>query len=107
LRLYLEEKGFEIVEASNGSAALMLIKRNGIGVIVVDLLMPTMDGFRFCKAMREIDSVIPIIVFTGSYTDFGDSIKALRAGATRVIAKPDYQSLLETLQEFLPSESNE
>jgi CheY-like chemotaxis protein len=102
LRYYLEDAGYEVTEASNGNAALLLIKRDGIGAVVVDLLMPVMDGFRFCKAMREIDADVPIIVYTGSYIDFGNNLKALKAGATRVISKPNYSNLLETLKEFLP-----
>ncbi len=103
LRVLLEEEGYEITEASNGSMALVTLKRNGIAAIILDLLMPIMDGYRFCEALRKFNHDIPIIVYTATHPTFSERLKAFESGATRVITKPDVESIIEALRELLPA----
>jgi CheY-like chemotaxis protein len=89
IRVYLVGHHFEFLEASNGNDGLRMARENRPDVIVVDLKMPGMDGFTFCRTVRGDPKIraTPIFLITGSK---GDAIKreALAAGASYFMTKP-------------------
>jgi two-component system chemotaxis response regulator CheY len=87
----LEDDGYEVVPAKNGQDALSVCERWRPDVIVLDLMMPVMDGWTFAKRMRERDD-IPIVVLSAA-NDLERHAKAL--GAAEVVGKPfDLDQLL-------------
>jgi CheY-like chemotaxis protein len=87
----LEEDGYEVVPAVNGQDALAVCERWRPDVIVLDLMMPVMDGWTFAKRLRERDE-IPIVVLSAA-TDLARHAKTI--GAAAVVGKPfDLDQLL-------------
>ena len=88
-RATLEQEGFDVVEASDGVEGLAEFKREQPLMILLDVLMPNMDGFDTCRAIRQEPNSkhVPILMLTG--LDDAVSIeKAYEAGATDFITKP-------------------
>ncbi len=95
VREALEQAGFEVCEASNGAQALEQFAALRPDLIVMDVVMPVMDGFAACMKLRESGeaSRAPILIMTG--LDDADSIgRAYEYGATDFIAKPMNASIL-------------
>jgi len=90
LRKTLEAAGHEIMDASSGTEALQTIKETPVEMIISDILMPDMDGFQLCHALKRdgILSKIPFIFYTATYTEPRDEKLALSLGASRFIVKP-------------------
>jgi CheY-like chemotaxis protein len=87
----LEDDGYEVVPATNGQDALSVVERWRPDVIVLDLMMPVMDGWTFAKRLRERDQ-IPIVVLSAA-NDLARHARTV--GATDVISKPfDLDQLL-------------
>ena len=87
----LEDDGFEVVHAINGEDALSVCGRWRPDVIVLDLMMPVMDGWTFAKRLRETDE-IPIVVLSAA-NDLDRHAKSI--GAADVVGKPfDLDQLL-------------
>jgi DNA-binding response OmpR family regulator len=88
-RQALEPAGFEIVEAEDGPAALEAFAIMMPDLVVLDVVMPKMDGFAVCQAIRAMPAGrnTPILMATG-LDDVGSIEKAYRVGATDFIAKP-------------------
>jgi DNA-binding response OmpR family regulator len=86
LRLYLENEGYEVIEAGNGAEALELTGRYSFSLCLLDIMMPGMDGFHVLKRIRE-DSNIPVIILSARDAD-ADKILGLNLGADDYLAKP-------------------
>jgi two-component system chemotaxis response regulator CheY len=87
----LEDDGYEVVPARNGEDALSVCERWRPDVIVLDLMMPVMDGWTFAKRLRERDT-IPIVVLSAA-NDLERHARTV--GATDVVGKPfDLDQLL-------------
>jgi len=87
--------GFEVTEAENGQEALQAFDRTGPAIVVTDVMMPVMDGFETCAALRERKSgaQTPVLMMTG--LDDHESIdRAFQVGATDFITKPVNYPLL-------------
>jgi len=84
LSTVLEDDGYEVVPAANGEDALAVCARWRPDVIVLDLMMPVMDGWTFAKRLRERDD-IPIVVLSAA-NDLDRHAKSV--GAREVIGKP-------------------
>ena len=103
LETILRSIGFDVVNAHNGVEALELIEQEHFDLIVSDVLMPRMDGFRLCHEVRQREKSrrIPFIFYSGSYTDSKDAELARRLGATRYLLKPmEPEILANTLREI-------
>ena len=89
LRDALEEGGFGISEASNGLEALEIARRIHPDLILLDVIMPDMDGFEVCSRLREIPAMhhVPVLMVTAS-EDREVAERAYAAGATDFIPKP-------------------
>ncbi len=91
----LEQAGFEVCEASNGAQALEQFAARRPDLVVMDVVMPVMDGFAACTTLRESTEGrrVPILIMTG--LDDADSIaRAYEHGATDFIAKPMNATIL-------------
>lgn len=86
LKLYLENEGYEIIEAHDGMDALMSISKGNIDLMLVDLMMPIIDGYQLIKKVRETIQ-IPIIIISAKQED-RDKIYGLEIGADDFIQKP-------------------
>jgi CheY-like chemotaxis protein/MinD-like ATPase involved in chromosome partitioning or flagellar assembly len=87
--LMLERKGYEIIAANNGKKALKLAKSNLPDLILLDIMMPEMDGYEVARKLRADPETenIPIIMFTAK-SQAEDKIEGLEAGADAYITKP-------------------
>ncbi len=86
LRLYLEKEGYKILEAADGLKALEIIESGEVSMLVADIMMPGMDGFRLIKKLRE-NNRIPVIIISARVAD-SDKILGLDLGADDYITKP-------------------
>lgn len=89
LRFQLEKSGYTVIEAENGEIALKLVRRESPHLVILDLMMPKIDGFEVCKRMRQNfrTSQIPIIMLTAK-SDLPDKIQGLKDGANDYLVKP-------------------
>lgn len=86
LNLYLSREDYEIVEAENGKEALALATEQDFHVILLDLMMPEMDGIEVAKELRKEKST-PIIMLTAKGEE-ADRVEGLEVGADDYIVKP-------------------
>jgi CheY-like chemotaxis protein len=86
VRQTLETAGYQIDDAADGRLALDAIERQPPDVILLDLMMPKMDGFEFIEALREQGLRIPILVLTAK-TLTGADLESLEGSVERVITK--------------------
>ena len=87
LRAVLEERGYEVSEAQDGAQAVSMAAERHYKVILMDVMMPSMDGYTACEEIRKIDPQVKIIFITG-YALEDAAKEALRAGAYTVVTKP-------------------
>lgn len=86
LRLALEDEGYEIDETDSGEAALEAFERRPADVVLIDVMLPGIDGFETCRSLRR-SSDVPIIMVTAR-TDTHDVVAGLEAGADDYVTKP-------------------
>lgn len=86
LKLYLENEGYEIVEAKDGTQALNLLKNEKPHLCILDIMMPGMDGYQVLKTLRK-ESSIPVIFLSAKDAD-SEKILGLNLGADDYISKP-------------------
>ncbi len=99
----LENQGYNVLHEENGKEALNLAKKNPPALIISDVLMPEMDGYVFCEAVREEPSLsqIPFLLLT-TLSSPGDLIRGLQAGADSYLVKPyEEAELLEWVEKLL------
>jgi len=82
----LRVRGFEVLEASNGLEAMALWEREDPHLLILDIMMPRMDGLEVCRRVRE-HSAVPIIVLTALDAE-SDKVTALDLGADDYLTKP-------------------
>jgi two-component system alkaline phosphatase synthesis response regulator PhoP len=86
VRLYLEKEGYSVVAASDGEQALVQFDRADPDLVVLDLMLPKMDGFEVCRELRR-RSDVPILMLTARSEDV-DAIVGLELGADDYVTKP-------------------
>ena len=89
IKFNLENNGFKTLQAADGKEAVELAKERQVDLIILDLMLPIMDGFEVCKEIRK-DSIIgdtPIIMLTAKGEE-GDKIVGLEIGADDYMTKP-------------------
>ena len=100
IRFSLEQDGMEVDCAYDGEEALNMAKANEYDMILLDIMLPKMDGFEVCQAIREF-SDMPIVMLTAKGDDM-DKILGLEYGADDYITKPfDNQELLVRIEAVL------
>ena len=85
-RLYLEKEGFRVRTAMDGAAALDEVRRDPPALLILDLMMPQMDGWEVCRRVRA-ESNLPILMLTARDQDI-DKIVGLEMGADDYLTKP-------------------
>jgi DNA-binding response OmpR family regulator len=84
--LYLEKEGFQVLCASDGPAALAAARASRPALVVLDLMLPGIDGFEVCKRLRQ-DTDVPVLMLTARNEDV-DKIVGLELGADDYLTKP-------------------
>jgi len=98
LRAILEAAGHEVMEASNGNVALELIVRDAPDCVLLDLLMPGMDGFEVLSTLNERRIDIPVIVLTADIQETARK-KCIQMGAVDFLNKPPNDDELKAAME--------
>ncbi|HEX5394124.1 MAG TPA: HD domain-containing phosphohydrolase [Rhodocyclaceae bacterium] len=104
LEVLFKEHGHEVVMASNGVEGLEQLRSTPFDLIISDILMPRMDGYRFCRECKQDEQLrnIPLVLTTSAYVSDEDERFALGLGADRFIRwpiKPD--TLMHALEELV------
>ena len=86
LSLYFKKEGFKVIEAADGAEALVQVQAGKPDIILLDIMMPVLDGLEVCKQVRKISDV-PSIMLTAKDSD-DDRILGLEIGADDYISKP-------------------
>lgn len=86
IEIYLQQEGYNILKAYDGEQALAMLKENEVHLLIIDVMMPKLDGIRATLKIRE-ESSIPIIILSAKSED-SDKILGLNIGADDYITKP-------------------
>ena len=86
LRMVLEDEGYDVLEAGNGTDGLAVFANERPSLVLVDLKLPDMSGFDICRAIRQ-SSDVPIIIVTAQESSF-DVVAGLESGADDYVTKP-------------------
>ncbi|WP_141501636.1 response regulator transcription factor [Paenibacillus luteus] len=86
LHVYLRNEGYSVCEATNGIEALQAIQTNSVQLVILDVMMPKLDGIHTCLKIREFSDV-PIIMLSAKQEDM-DKITGLTIGADDYMIKP-------------------
>lgn len=87
LNMYLSAENYNVFEAKNGRDALEMIEKEDVHLLLMDIMMPVMDGLTALKSLRDSGSNIPVIFLTAKSQD-SDKISGLEFGADDYITKP-------------------
>jgi DNA-binding response OmpR family regulator len=86
-RLYLEREGYKVISAPDGKTALDTIRTKKPNLVVLDVMLPELDGLEVCKRLRREKNNIPVIILTARDDDI-DKILGLELGADDYMTKP-------------------
>lgn len=86
-RMYLEREGFRVQDAKDGEAALAAVDKLHPALVVLDVMLPKLDGFEVCRRLRSADNSVAIIMLTARDEDI-DKILGLELGADDYLTKP-------------------
>ena len=101
LRAVLESENYTVSTAENGEQALELLDREHIDLVVLDVMMPGMDGYEFTRIVRQTDSTLPILMVTAKHLP-ADEKKGFLVGTDDYITKPiDEEKLLLRIKALL------
>ena len=87
LRRGFTYEGYEVHAAGSGAEALQLARDHAPRLVILDIMMPGMDGLDVCRRLREADGTLPILLLTAKDAP-GDQIKGLDIGADDYVTKP-------------------
>lgn len=100
IRLYMEKDGFSTVTARNGAEAIEKFKTETPAIVILDVMMPEMDGWQVCREIRRVSN-IPIIMLTAKGETF-DKVLGLELGADDYMVKPfDTKELIARVKAVL------
>lgn len=84
---FLKREGFEILEAENGVNALSIMESSGIDLVILDIMMPHMDGWDLCRAIRNSSPDLPLMMVTAK-GEAGQRVKGFLLGTDDYLTKP-------------------
>jgi DNA-binding response OmpR family regulator len=87
LRDALEFEGFRVIAASKGREGILLARSEGPDAIILDLMLPDLNGYAVCEELRRINAFVPILMLTARSQET-DKIRGLDAGADDYVTKP-------------------
>lgn len=95
LSRHIQREGFKAIEAVSGAECIRLAQENPVDVILLDLMMPDMDGFQVCRALKEDPRTaeIPVIMITAR-DDLDARAEGMRLGVSDFLAKPVFRRQL-------------
>lgn len=101
IEIYLKREGFKTIHAGNGEEALAIIESQKIDLIVLDIMMPVMDGYELTKILREYGYMIPIVMVTAKDT-YPDKKQGFDLGIDDYVTKPiDMEELVLRVRALL------
>ena len=106
LEIYLSSEGYEVVKAYNGKEALEAVKLQDIHLVLMDIMMPVMDGLDAARCIRSLDrsdaKSVPIFAITANaFSD--DKERSYKAGMNEHISKPIIKKdLLRIMKKYIP-----
>ena len=86
MRRVLESDGYGVLAAADGETALDIVRREPVDLIILDVMMPRLDGFEVCRTVRR-ESVVPILMLTAR-DEAADKVTGLDCGADDYVVKP-------------------
>jgi two-component system, OmpR family, alkaline phosphatase synthesis response regulator PhoP len=87
IKLNLDLEGYEVIPASNGKKALQLTQNQHFDLLLLDVMLPEIDGFQICEQVRLMDESTPIMFLTAKDSP-SDRIQGLKRGADDYLTKP-------------------
>ena len=107
LKRFLSKHGYEVLEASSGKKALDILRSNEVDLILCDFKLDDMDGDEVLKAIKEINSTVPVIIITG-YSNIKTAVEVMRLGAIDYVTKPLLpEEILITIRKALDANPEE
>ncbi len=98
IRKKLEDKGYAVIEASDGKAGLEILRTSHVDLAIVDLEMPIMNGMEFTKWVKEINPEFPVVIITGHATNFSPK-EIINVNVDAFMHKPiDLDELIKTIE---------
>jgi PAS domain S-box-containing protein len=107
LEYILFERGFQVSLVANGENALEFLEGKDVDLVISDVVMPGMDGYKLCEKIRDNKRFknVPVILLT-SLSDPGDIIRGLKSGATNFVTKPyDEDFLIARIESVLKNKN--
>jgi DNA-binding response OmpR family regulator len=99
----LSEKGYEVIEARNGEDALERLREQPVDLMVLDLMMPEVDGWEVLRRLRSVPDAPPVVIVT-ALGDYAALSRGIREGASAYVIKPfRFNELIATCQGVLAS----
>jgi len=100
LTLLMSSCGIDATCAQSPAEAWPLIRAQGFDLFVLDGWLPGIDGFEFCRQIREFDSDTPVIFYSGAAYD-ADIQRGIAAGANAYVTKPDVDALIKAIADVV------
>ena len=104
-KTHLNAAGYDVVTASSGKAGLEAVGREDPDLVLLDVMMPEMNGFAVCRAIRDNPAwkKLPVVMITGLHGE-ADAQEGRQSGATDFMTKPvDYDDLTKRVRKFIGS----
>jgi DNA-binding response OmpR family regulator len=103
LLLLLSKHGLPVIGTSSGSKCLDIVKSQPVDLVILDVMMPVMDGLEVCRQLKKVNAAIPIILLTAR-DDMTTRAAAMDLGVSEFVAKPvNNQDLLNRIRMQLRS----
>ncbi|OXM16226.1 response regulator transcription factor [Paenibacillus herberti] len=87
ITLFLRSEGFEIIEARDGAEALSIVENEQIDMVILDIMMPLLDGWELCREIRRINADIPLLMVTAK-GESAHKVKGFQLGTDDYVTKP-------------------
>ncbi|REK76728.1 response regulator transcription factor [Paenibacillus paeoniae] len=87
LALFLNAEGFQIVEAKDGAEALDIVENTHVDMVILDIMMPHINGWDLCKEIRSFDANIPLLMVTAK-GESAQKVKGFQLGTDDYVTKP-------------------
>jgi len=102
-RMMLQKAGYDVIEAESGKEGLEILKKEKIDLVLLDVVMPGMNGWEVCRKIKADENLrqIPVVMFT-VYNSREDIIRSRECGADTYLSKPfDREELLDVVRRLL------